>query len=184
LEVEMRTCLVFTLLVFALTGCGTSGDPEQSARDRDNSRQAWKITLDEDGATHEIPVERMDIYLTEDDSETEIFELHGDGVTLVGEVPLDARVDYAETFENLIGKPIEIRAQGGDPGDPKRSKITLDGIPASVSAGTFTVERLSGKLEGSEGDRTLHGRIELRLHGLDGERTLRGSFGVHAVTWG
>jgi len=180
----MRTWLVFTLLVLAITGCSSSGDPEQWAHDREKSRQAWKLTLDEDGATHEIAVERMDIYLTEDESETEIFELHGDGVTLVGEIPLDARVDYGEAFENLIGKQIEIRTQGGDPSDPKRSKITLDGIPATVSAGRFTVERLSGKWEGSEGDRTLHGTIELHLRGFDGERTLRGSFGVHAVTWG
>jgi hypothetical protein len=169
---------------FALVSCGASGDPEQAARDRESSRVAWKLVLEDGVTTHEIPVERMDIYLTEDESYSEIFEIHGEGVMLVGELPRGVRVDYEEAFEKLIGRAIQIQPQGGDPRDPKTSKITLDGIVAPVSSGSFTVEKLSGKWDGSEGDRTLHGTIELRIPDYTGHRTLRGRFGTHAVTWG
>jgi len=92
--------------------------------------------------------------------------------------------EIVDMLENLIGKQIQIEAQGGDPGEPKLSKITLDGVAAPVATGTFTVESLSGKIHGSDGDRTVHGRIELHLRRGDGEHILRGSFGAHAVTWG
>jgi hypothetical protein len=126
----------------------------------------------------------MDIFLTEDESYSEIFQIYGEGVTLVGEFPAGVRVDYEAAFERLIGRTIAIQPHGGDPREPKTSKVTLDGIVTPVSAGRFTVERLSGKWEGSEGDRTLHGTIELRVPDVNGERTLRGRFATHAVTWG
>jgi hypothetical protein len=43
------------------------------------------------------------------------------------------------------------------------------------------VEKFSGKWAGSEGNKTLSGKIILQLR--DG-RTLEGTFAVHAVTWG
>jgi hypothetical protein len=186
----MRAWLACTLLVLGLMssggllGCGGSEKAEDAELDRENARASWRIDLDENGSTHEIPVERFDIYLTEDADHPEIFEFHGDGVTLVGKFPSNVRVDYSEDLENLIGQPIQIEAQGGDPGEPKLSKITLDGVVAPVATGTFTVERLSGKIQGSDGDRTVHGRIELHLRRGDGEHILRGTFGAHAVTWG
>jgi len=180
----MRVCLAFTLVSLLLMGCGRKGTAEDAELDRESARASWKIDLEENGSTHEIPLERFDIYLTEDANDPEIFEFHGAGVTLVGRFPSNVRVDYSETLENLIGKQIQIEAQGGDPGEPKLSKITLDGVAAPVATGTFTVESLSGKIQGSDGDRTVHGRIELHLRRGDGEHILRGSFGAHAVTWG
>lgn len=170
-------------LVLALSACGGTTN-EDAVQDRVRARQAWKLVLDDGGTGHEMPIERMDIFLTEDESECEIFQIYGDGVTLVGEFPAGVRVDYEVALERLIGRAIAIQPRGGDPREPKTSKVTLDGIVTPVSAGTFTVERLSGKWEGSEGDRTLHGTIELRVPDYDGERILRGRFAAHAVTWG
>jgi len=176
--------LAIQLLAVTWTACGSGGNAETAARDRAQSSQSWKLVIEDEGVTHEIPVERMDIFLTEDESYCEIFELRGEGVTLVGEFPADLHVGYEVAFERLIGREIGIQRRGGDPREPKTSKVTLDGLVLPVSAGSFTVESLSGKWEGSEGDRTLHGTIELRIPGYDGERTLRGRFATHAVTWG
>jgi len=43
------------------------------------------------------------------------------------------------------------------------------------------VEKYTGKWSGSEGNKTISGKITIRLS--DG-RTLEGTFAVHAVTWG
>lgn len=43
------------------------------------------------------------------------------------------------------------------------------------------VERYTGKWSGSEGNKTLSGKITILLN--DG-RTVEGTFAVHAVTWG
>jgi hypothetical protein len=172
------------VLALGLTACG-GGQIEEAASDRDRARasQDWKLVLDDDGMRHEMPMERMDIFLTEDESYCEIFEIRGAGVTLVGEFPADIHVDYEAAYERLIGREIIILRRGGDPREPKMSKVTLDGVVTPVTSGTFTVERLSGKWEDVDGDRTLHGTIELRVPGSDGERTLRGRFATHAVTW-
>jgi hypothetical protein len=164
----------------AVTACGGGGSGDAPPA---SGTTAWRLVLEVEGATHELPLERMDIFLTEDEW-PEIFEIHGDGVTLVGEFPAGVRVDYDEAFENLIDQPIAIRPRGGDPRDEKDSQVELDGIGASVSAGTFTVERTSGSIAGADGDKTLHGTIELRVHDGNGERTIRGRFATHAVTWG
>jgi len=181
----MRSWFVLAgVLVLCLASCSSSGDAEQSAKDRQKSSEAWKLVLDDRGATLEFPIEIMDIYLVEDESEPEIFEIRGDGVVLVGEFPVDLHVDYDEAFERLVGREITVRTRGGDPSDPKSSMITIDGMVATVSEGTFTVEKLSGKWSGTDGDRTLHGTIDLRIRDIDGERVVRGRFAAHAVTWG
>lgn len=169
------------VLALALTACATGGSVEEAARDRASASREWKVVLEDGATSHEMRVERMDIYLTEDTSYCEIFEIHGEGVTLVGEFPADLHVDYDAAFERLIGREITIGRRGGDPREPKNSQVTLDGVVTPVAEGTFTVESLSGRWEGVEGDRTLHGTIELRI---PGERTLRGRFATLAVTWG
>jgi hypothetical protein len=165
-----------------LTACGGGSDAETAARDRARAKEEWKISVDEGGTAAELALEQMDIYLTENDSYPEIWEMAGEGVVLVGQLPKDARVDYEEAFEKLVGRTIVVEAQGGDPRQPKSSAITLGGVSVPVSGGFLVVEKVTGKWGGSEGDRTLHGTVELQLAG--GTRTARGKFAVHAVTWG
>ena len=60
--------------------------------------------------------------------------------------------------------------------------FALPGRPeVAVTGGTMFVEKFAGKWAGSEGNKTLSGKITLQLS--DG-RTLEGTFAVHAVTWG
>jgi hypothetical protein len=73
---------------------------------------------------------------------------------------------------------------GGDPREPKSSSVMLGGVAMPVGGGTFTVNKITGKWAGSEGDRTLHGTVELRIPTSAGERIVTGAFAVHAVTWG
>lgn len=183
----MKTWLWMICVVIAvwLSGCGAGGadDVAVAARDREKAKADWKLTLEDAGASSEMPIERMDIYLTEE-GYPELFELHGEGVTLVGEFPADVRVGYDEALEKLIGKPVNILARGGDPREEKNSSVTVRGMGAPVTGGTFTVERVTGKWAGSDGDKTIWGSIEVRIPGADGERSVRGRFAAHAVTWG
>lgn len=152
-----------------------------SAQAVERARPGWRLQLDGDGAV-QLPVERMDIYVIEDEDYPERFEIHGDGLTLVG--TLSAAVGYQERFEELIGRPIAITPSGGDPRETRYSVLRLDGRTLAVRSGTFTVERVTGRWAGLEGDRTLWGRVELRVADPSGERVVTGKLAVHAVTWG
>ncbi len=159
-----------------LAACSPGGDSAQAARDRERSKTEWKLVL-EDGRA--LALERMDIYLTEE-GYPNLFEISGAGATLVGTFPLGVTPDYEENFERLIGETITIAARGGDPREPKTSAISFGGTSTAIVGGSLTVDRVSGKWSGSDGNKTLHGTIE--LHTAAG--TLRGRFAVHAVTWG
>jgi hypothetical protein len=176
------------LAVVLVAGCsldvGVGDDAAVAARDREASKADWKLVVEHGGGQHEMAIERMDIYLTESEEYPEIFEIHGDGLTLVGTFPPEVRVDYEEAFERLVGKPVVILSSGGDPREPKASSVTLDGQSVPVSGGSFTVERVSGKWAGSEGNKTVRGTIELVIPGASGDQTVKGKFGAHAVTWG
>ena len=163
-------------------GCGGGGGTGISAQAVAKAKLTWRLQLEWNGTTVEVPVERMDIYLMEDEHYPEAFEITGEGLALAGNLPLS--VGYDETFDKLVGQTIAINASGGDPGEPKYSQVTIDGRPIPISSGTFTVERVTGKWAGLEGDKTLWGRIELRIPGADGERAVTGKLAVHAVTWG
>lgn len=182
-----RVVAMFTAL-FALAhlGCALE-DPNaevQAAHDRGKSVADWKLTVDWAGATHEMPIERMDIFLVEDEQYPEIFAMYGETVALVGEFPADLHVDYEEAFERLIGRDITIAPSGGDPREPRQSFVTLGGMRVPVLGGTFRVERVGGKWAGSEGNKTVFGSLQLRIPSAEGETTIRGRFASHAVTWG
>jgi hypothetical protein len=169
------------------SGCdaGSEGSEAQAAAARARAQREWKIQVEWAGAEREAVLDRMDIYLVEEEDEyPEIFEIHGAGAVLVGEFPLDTHVGYDGAYERLIGKTIEIRPRGGDPREPKTSWVRLDGTEIPVLGGTFTVQKFTGKWEGSEGDQTCWGTLELRVPGDGGEQTLRGKFAVNCVTWG
>jgi len=168
--------LLLAATLAVTTACSPGGDGAAAARDRERSKREWKLVLD-DG--RELPLERMDIYLTEE-GYPNLFAVAGTGVTLVGTCPLGVTPDYEENFERLIGETITIEARGGDPRDPKASAISLGGTVTPVTGGSVIVDRVSGKWAGAEGNTTLHGTIGLHTAG----GTVRGRFAVHAVTWG
>lgn len=186
MKAASRFAVVFTLFATTfLSGCALDEDhTAEIASDREKSKVDWKLEVEWAGSSQEMPIERMDIYLVEDEEYPEVFDIHGEDLALVGEFPLDLHVDYEEKLERLVGRPITIAPSGGDPGDLKQSFVTLGGMRVPVLGGTFTVEKLSGKWEGSEGNKTVSGTIELRIPSADGETTVRGRFSSHAVTWG
>jgi hypothetical protein len=176
-----RLCTLSTVAALLSASCGMADTEATAAAARAKAQETWKLSLD---GAEPLGLERMDVYLVEDDDEPEIFKLYGDEVTLVGEFPLSLHVGYEEDFDQLLGKTITLDAEGGDPAEPESAFVTVDGTRLSVVGGSLKFDKLTGKWDGSEGDKTLWGTVELQVDGDDGQRTLRGSVAVHVVTWG
>ena len=179
-----RLFLLAVSLLFA-AGCGMS-DEAAAAKARDSSMASWALVLKVDGAEVKIPLKAMNVLLFKDEEHARqnpsVFQVEGNGVQLIGEIAAADNVDYDEHWERLINKTLTIKASGEFHRDSVDSKIALPGTTEiAVTGGTMFVERFSGKSAGSDGDKTLSGRITLQLR--DG-RTLEGTFSVHAVTWG
>ena len=175
-------------LALAIAGCGFQSDAQltaTAAAAREKAKPTWKLQLETPTGMTNATLERMDIFLTEDEAnESEIFEIHGPDAVLVGVFPSDLHVGYEAEYARAVGRTIPIQPNGGDPGEPKSSWVRIDGSPAPVTGGQITLEKLTGKWEGSEGDRTYWGTVELRIATSTGERTVRGKFAVNCVTWG
>jgi hypothetical protein len=144
------------------------------------------LTLNIDGQTVELPLERMDVFLVDPDFEKEFgetFEITGRDVVLVGQFPISTRVGYREAFGNLTGKPIAIAKEGGDEREPKRSSLLLPGGAgqALVESGTFTVNKVG---KGSDAKTPVAGTVTLKLRTAGGEKTVTGTFKVRGTTWG
>ena len=177
--------LILALTLLCAAGCGTS-EEAAAAKDRETSKATWALVLKVDGADVRIPLTAMNVLLFKDEEYAKqnpsVFQIEGSGVQLLGEIAAADNVDYGEHWERLINKTLTITASGEFHRDSVDSKIALPGRPeVAVTAGTMFVEKYTGKWSGSEGNKTLSGKITLRLS--DG-RTLDGKFAVHAVTWG
>ena len=174
-----RACL---LALLGTLGCSDAGGEDGPSAD---AKASWALVLKIDGADVRLPLEHLFVFLVEDETDSEIFEILGPGVALVGEFPADVHVGYGEDWPKIFGKTFGILEQGGDPREPKESHVVLpDGTRARVLDGTFTAERLTGKWAGLKGDRTLHGRVRLRLETPGGEKAVEGAFAAQAVTLG
>lgn len=174
------------IALFLLAGCGGGSEEEDVAKDRAASAAHWAVILKVDGADVRLPLKVMNVLLFKDDeyakSHPSAFEIEGEGISLIGEIAAADNVDYGEHWERLIGKTLKILSAGEFHRERVESKLTLPGKPeAIVSDGSMLVEKVTGKWSGSQGNKTLSGKITLTLQ--DG-RTLQGTFAVHAVTWG
>jgi hypothetical protein len=180
----MRRLIVAVSLLCA-AGCGAS-EELAAANDRESAKATWAMVLRVDGAEVRIPLEVMNVLLFKDEEHAKehpsVFEVKGGGLHLIGEIAAADNVDYGEHWERLINKTLTIKASGEFHRDTVDSKIALPGTAEiAVTGGTMFVERYTGKWSGSEGNKTLSGKITLLLN--DG-RTVEGTFAVHAVTWG
>ena len=185
---RMKWALALLGLAGAGLAAGCGGSPQleaQAAAARAAARPTWKIQLEWAGSTVEGSLDRMDIFVVEDEETyPEIFQIMGDDAVLVGEFPMSVHVGYGENWKQLFGVPIPISASGGDPREPRTSWVRMNGVQVPVSGGTVTFDKITGSWDGSEGDKTLWGTIELRIPGADAERTVTGRIATHAVTWG
>jgi hypothetical protein len=171
-------------LLILLAACGGS-EEEEAAKDRAAAQATWAVTLKVDGADVRLPLKSMNVLLFKDEeyakANPSAFEIEGQGIHLIGEIAPADDVGYGEKWEKLLGKTLAIKASGEFHRDHVDSKITLANSEVAVTGGSMVVEKFTGKWSGSEGNKTLSGRIKLTLQ--DG-RTLEGTFAVHAITWG
>ncbi len=174
-------------LVLALSGCMGS-EEEEAAKAHAAAKAGWCFVFRIDGADVRIPLSSMDILLYKDDGYAKDhpapFQVKGEGLQLIGDIPPDASPGYDEKIEKLVGKTLPIKSAGDFHHEGTiESTITLPGKPAiGIISGSLIGQKVSGKWSGSEnGDKTLHGKVTLTLR--DG-RTLEGTFSVHAITWG
>lgn len=167
-------------LILACAGCGEANLLSIS------TPPTWEMVLKISGQEVTLPMTLLEVYVTDDYDYPEIYELSGEGITLVGEFPLDIRVDYGETWPALFGQQINILPRYNTYDGPKESYITLpSGQIAEVTGGHFTAESQSGQYAGRDGDLTLSGKITLHLKTGSGEEKIaRGTFAVHCMTWG
>ena len=177
--------LMAALSLLCAAGCGAS-EEVAATKDRESSKATWALVLRVDGTDVSIPLKVMNVLLFKDEEYAKqnpsVFEIEGSGVHLIGEIAAADNVDYGEHWERLINKTLTIKASGQFHRDHVDSKIALPGTPEiAVTGGTMFVEKYTGKWSGSEGNKTLSGKITMLL---DDGRTLEGTFAVHAVTWG
>ena len=180
----MRLMMIALSLLCAL-GCGIS-EEAAAAKDRESSKAAWALVLRVDGADVRIPLKVMNVLLFKDEEYAKqnpsVFQIEGSGVHLIGEIAAADNVDYGEHWERLVNEMLTIKASGEFHRDPVDSTITLPGAPEiAVTGGTMFIEKYTGKWTGSEGNKTISGKITIQLS--DGRR-LEGTFAVHAVTRG
>ena len=169
------------------TGCMGS-EEEEANKAHAAAKATWCFVLKVDGADVRIALSEMNILLFKDEEYAKQnagpFEIKGEGVHLIGEIPPDASPGYSEKIENLVGKTLPIKTSGEFHHEGTiESKITLPGKPEiGIIGGSLIGEKMTGKWSGSQnGDKTLHGKVKLTLR--DG-RTIEGTFSVHAITWG
>lgn len=178
---SLRPALCLLLFLAPLwPGCASREAPESDAADRASTRAGWKLVLSLDGDAHESSLQSMDIFLQEDEESAEPFAITGDGVRLAGTIPVAHAVGYEEDFDRLIGRRVAILPGGFDGDGDFESSIDLGDGGCAVQGGWIEFREVTGSQAGAEGDRTLHGDIELRTD----RGVIRGEIGVHAITWG
>lgn len=138
-----------------------------------------RLELQVDGQTVVLPVTQLDVFLVEDERMPEAFHLHGPGLSLGGELPPELAIGYGEQWKKLVGKPVEVAADGGDPRAPQPSAVTLPGADAPIGArGTFTIRSVGADWNAKT---PLEGDLELKLE--DG-RAVKGKLFVLGTSWG
>jgi hypothetical protein len=165
--------------------CGGSSE-ENMAKEVAASKATWLLTVNVDGAEVKLPLGVMNVLLFKNEEDAKqipsTFEIVGGGVHLLGEIPAESDVGYGEKWENLVGKTLTVKPSGEFHREPVESTLTLPGKAAmKVLSGSLAPGSVKGKWSGSNGDKTISGRITLLLQ--DG-RTVEGTFAVHGVTWG
>jgi hypothetical protein len=169
------------LLGLLAVGCDLENSSDEGPSEA--TRASWVMTLKVDGAEVKLPLESLDVFLVEDNQYPEIYELLGPSVALVGEFPTSIHVGYSNKWEQLFGKAIPIKPQGGDPRDEKDSHVTIPGKGmCKVIEGTFTAKKTTGKTVDSL---TLWGTVKLLVKPETGDGfSIEGTFAVNAKTWG
>lgn len=163
----------------------TSCSKENGGASSESSGSEWAITLERDGASYNLPVKLLNVFLVDDESYPETFKIEGQDVLLVGEFQSDVHVGYGVDWSVLVGRTVEIRESYEFWDGVVSSHVIFPGLSAyRVLGGSFEVEKVTGAYAGVDGDLALHGLITLKVETALGEETLVGTFVIHGVTWG
>lgn len=138
------------------------------------------IVLQAAGGEIPFTIERLNLFLVEDETDPESFEFAGEGIRLVGQIPVNLHVGYSENWNVLVGKPISLSRS--NEALEAVSEIHLPGEAACpVTGGAFTIHSAG---ESDNARTPLTGELWLRCSTPTGERVLRGTFEVKGTTWG
>jgi len=174
----MWSCVCLAALA---TSCGGGGGGGAASGDGGQ----WKLVLMRHGSSVVVPVDAMNVYLSEDEFSPEQFAIQGSNVALLGAFPPGMKVGYGENWNVLMGKTLIVAPEGMTADGSGESFIRLaDGERASVLSGTVMFEKVTGENPGQDGDITLSGRVVLVVRGSGGTENLIGTIAVHGVTWG
>lgn len=141
-----------------------------------------QIILQSDKGEVPFAIERLNVYLTEDERYPESFEFNGTDISLVGVIPVALHVGYEENWKVLIGRPVAFSRSLDESAADSGSHIQIPGEPRMpVVGGEFTIREVG---EGFDAKTPLAGEIRVRCLTPDGEREYRGTFQVKGTTWG
>src|SRR5262245_15327957 len=118
-------------ILVLLAGCNKS-DSGSSASSNRNEGQGQEITTDPkmelaltiDNAPVTMPLKTLSIYESKPATTSKAaqgFELEGDNAMVAGRLPDGLKLAPGSKFDQLIGKKLSIRRNGGDPAFPKLS---------------------------------------------------------------
>lgn len=143
------------------------------------------LSLEIDGKTVELKLDKMDIFLIDAAHQAEYpesFEMLGPDVVVCGQFPMKTRVGHEQKYEVLRGLSVQVTKGNSDLQEPKRSSLTLpDAGPTLIEGGSLVVKEIGS---GEDARTPLSGTVELRLKTPAGERTVKGTFKVKSTTWG
>jgi hypothetical protein len=162
-----------------VAGCLGGGEQEPPA-DWESFEQT--IDLDFDGSGIPVPLDGMDVWLTEDDSEAERWVIHGAGTSFGGSFPHDVRIGYEDNWNVLVGRAITISPRHMTIDGETASTLTVPGVGrVDVVGGQFIIEKVDPDWDART---PISGRIELQVHAATGLITLHGRLAVKGTGWG
>jgi len=136
------------------------------------------------GEDGDIPftVQRLNVYLVDNENYPESFEFEGDGLTLTGSIPVQRRVGYGENWRALVGTTIPFACGFDGNSGQAVATVQMPGGPAMrVVSGAFTVQEVG---ETYDARTPLAGQLWLRCRTAAGEQEFHGTFRVQGTTWG
>ena len=182
-----RSLYASCILLLAMGGCLEPPAP---------GRPTSELVLDVDGQEVRMPLDMMNVYLSENKNFHETFDLNSPVdydsedeneppyVQLSGKFPLDLRIGSSEHWELLFGKPIEISRYGGDRRLPHPSTLKLPDQPRrQVVGGTVTFEDIYYARIRSNTSPTISGKIRIRVRLDQGETEYSGTFAIRCMGW-
>lgn len=162
----MTSTLAALLMLTLLGGCGDSapGPAYEAAGEAVANPPAVAFSVKVGENTYDWPVEGFFIYqqkpATGDAKQApQSFELACTGASLGGRLTEGLLIAPGTRYADLVGKPLQVRVMGGEPGAPSRSRLKCkDGRVLDVIEGELKVTRAfyqKGKFYGVSGEFTL-----------------------------